>query len=311
VVLLEEQIDAGRGSVQESRKRDARSPSFLQSARPHKLKVVEQGKETRVEVKDLAVHLIRREVGHVFETINFEGLFGLAFPDMAAEGMTPLFDKMLEEQSVAHPEFAFYYSVSLDAAVVMLGGVDSKFTKDGQLPRMLPVSDEHYWSVKLNKLLIDGKELEGDAKAAVPEHLIFDTGTTLYTAPPRLLPHLLDAFGGSADANHQRACSEVDSAPTLTYVVDAGDGEEFHIDVGPSDYFAEAGAAGQCTPSFMRIDVPAPHGPGMLLGELFMRKWIVVFQRAAEKGQSKVGLAPSADAATAKNALLELGVSRE
>jgi len=40
---------------------------------------------------------------------------------------------------------------------------------------------------------------------------------------------------------------------------------------------------GNCDLAFMQIDLPEGYGPGMLLGEVFMRHYFTVFSR--EKGE--------------------------
>ena len=57
-------------------------------------------------------------------------------------------------------------------------------------------------------------------------------------------------------------------------------------------YMVEKG--GQCSLAFMHIDVPSKHGPGMILGDVFLRHYLAVFDRndGASKS-SRVGFAKS------------------
>jgi len=58
---------------------------------------------------------------------------------------------------------------------------------------------------------------------------------------------------------------------------------------------------------FMQIDLPEGYGPGMLLGEVFMRHYFTVFSRGdTSKDKSYIGFARAKVGAEPNNRLVEL-----
>ena len=59
----------------------------------------------------------------------------------------------------------------------------------------------------------------------------------------------------------------------------------FHLNGQPRDFVVSnkqymsksgSGAGARCSPAFMEINLPADHGPGMVLGEIFLREHFAV-----------------------------------
>lgn len=43
-----------------------------------------------------------------FQSINFEGIVGMGFPDMSSTGATPIYDNIMKQADLKRSEFAFY-----------------------------------------------------------------------------------------------------------------------------------------------------------------------------------------------------------
>merc|ERR1719387_288801 len=79
----------------------------------------------------------------------------------------------------------------------------------------------------------------------------------------------------------------------------AGKIHEFRI---PAEEYMVSDEKGiQCEPAFMKIDIPKKYGPGMILGEVFMRNYFTVFDRAdgnpehAQVGFARAKKGPAVD----------------
>merc|ERR1712072_162092 len=157
--------------------------------------------------------------------------------------------------------------------------------------RKHPVMAKGYWSVKLLDIKVGGKPTGvcGDkgCKAAV------DSGTSLLTAPSRIAKTVLGAIAANqeqlADVGASpdewvdvMACQSLKHSPKLTYVIEAesADGSKHAVDyeLTPEEYMLED-SPGCGRAALSSLDVPAPNGPVVILGDIFMSKYLSVFDR--------------------------------
>jgi len=278
--------------------------------------------------------MIQNEIGSVFSEVPFEGIVGLAFPAMSANGVTPFFDNAIKQKVMKRNEFAFYFNADDKAGNgIFWGGVDPSFY-EGEI-MMFPVSKPYYWSLDLHKFLIGDTEIltgnlaEDVAKKGLklmskvnpfqqvlnqlPEmetkktQLIVDSGTTYFTAEHGVYERIMRLIPAAK-------CSRVTEKthPSLRYqLMDAaGKMQEFKI---PADEYMVSDEKGDyCEPAFMKIDIPKKYGPGMLLGEVFMRNYFTVFQRGdGAPGDAKVGFARAKKSTETNDALRKLTHGQE
>jgi saccharopepsin len=71
--------------------------------------------------------------------------------------------------------------------------------------------------------------------------------------------------------------------PDLTFTL-AGT----NFTIGPMDYILEAG--GSCLSAFTGMDIPAPAGPLVILGDSFLRRYYSIY----DLGKNSIGLAKAA-----------------
>jgi pepsin A len=275
--------------------------------------------------------LIEEQTGQVFHDVPFEGILGLAFPSMSANHVKPFFDTVIDSKALEHNEFAFYFQKGDNAGLragnaLFWGGVDKAFY-DGKI-EYFPVTDPYYWAVGLHSFQVGDKVLLGDqgVEASV-EHVngssfgegfkasygtrtqqrkhmrgggsrgaaqtmpkaIVDTGTTYFTACHEL-------YGQITELLPTARCADInaESHPPITYKLQNAAGTVSAFKFTYKEYMTKSGEGddAQCHLAFMPIDVPEQHGPGMVLGEVFMRMLYTVFDRGDGKGSSaKVGFA--------------------
>lgn len=101
--------------------------------------------------------MIETQNGTVFSEVPFEGILGLAFSSMSANGVKPFFDTIIQQKALVHNEFAFYFSQdSVTANAVFWGGVDPAFF-EGPI-QYFPVVDPFYWAVELLSFKVGSRE---------------------------------------------------------------------------------------------------------------------------------------------------------
>lgn len=153
------------------------------------------------------------------------------------------------------------------------------------------------------------KELTSKAPpvtTTAPARLVVDSGTTYFTAGKELFRTLLNRLPGG------RPCDELseEDYPPLVYVLENSLGEREELII-PQEVYMVTDSTGKCDLAFMQIDLPDRYGPGMLLGEVFMRHYFTTFSRdgyggSRGDGQSFVGFAKAKVGDEPRNRLVEL-----
>lgn len=237
-------------------------------------------------VKEQTFAMIREMTGEVFSSFQFEGILGLAFKSLSFGGISPFFERVIEQRLLKSNEFAFYLnSDSSKPSALLWGGVD-KDLYEGPIT-LFPVVQPHYWTLELVEFrigdeVLGGSEVEGSNLAK----LIIDSGTTYFTVPEslhgRVLSHMPEA-----------ACADVEKYRPLVYVLRGVHGERFELVVTQETYMiGVANDENACRPAFMPLDVNAKYGPALILGEVFMRHFFTVFARGdGSPEQARVGFA--------------------
>ena len=242
---------------------------------------------------------VRSETGDAFKGARFAGIVGLAFPSLSKGGLTPVFDQMIQKRVMKHNRFGFYLQEKRDGAI-WLDNVP-KDTYEGELVEHKLVMPPAYWSLKLIDIKVDGKSMgvcPDGCKVAI------DSGTSLLTGPSAGVGKVLSALDVKTD------CANFDQLSHLTYVLEAEDGKggkkNVEYPLTPNDYVLESGGRTACHPGLSNLDVPAPNGPIWILGDMFMMRYMSIFDRD-KKSVFMAKANPKAVEKKSEMALTELG----
>ena len=251
------------------------------------------------------------EPGIAFAMTKFDGILGLGYPALSVDGSTPIFSSLYSTGDLAEPIFAFYLrrtsarsaglsDPSDDGGVLMFGGVDPQYYTDSI--HYVPVVRKAYWQFDLGSISL------GDTVVSQRTTAIADTGTSLLIGPKDRVKALVDllklpaAPGGDGSGGNNGGsgnldagggeqftlpCDEVDRLPTLSFEIG---GKRFELR-GP-EYVLEISAFGkaQCLLGISGMDVPPPAGPLWILGDVFLSKYLSVY----DFGRDRVGFATAA-----------------
>jgi len=251
--------------------------------------------------------MIQVQDGKVFEEVPFEGILGLGFPSMSANGVTPFFDNVVKQKTLSKSEFSFYFSRESKAGnAVFWGGVDPAFYSEPI--EYFHVDDPYYWSVPLLSFKIGNQTMLGEGapgngamlEGASAAKAIVDTGTTFFTAEGQMFDEVMKRLPSAP-------CSQVSdrSHPPITYTLRSAGGEPRDFVLDNTQYMTSREDA--CLPAFMRIDVPPAHGPAMVLGEVFLRQYFSVFDRGdGSDADARVGFARAKGADEVEQRLKDL-----
>ncbi|NXE01482.1 CATE protein, partial [Chaetorhynchus papuensis] len=224
------------------------------------------------------------EPGKAFLDAAFDGILGLAYPSLAVDGVTPVFDNMMAQNLVELPIFSVYMSSNPESpqgGELLFGGFDtSRFT--GTL-NWVPVTQQGYWQIQLDHIQLGGTV----TFCADGCQAIVDTGTSLIVGPTKDIKELQNLIGAvSVDGEYAVECSNLDAMPDLTFTIN---GLPYTLSAQAYTLVEYGDGVAFCTSGFQGNDIPPPTGPFWILGDVFIRQFYSVFDR----GNNVVGLAPA------------------
>nr|XP_020653743.1 cathepsin E [Pogona vitticeps] len=225
------------------------------------------------------------EPGSTFLDSEFDGILGLAYPSLAVDGVTPVFDNMIAQNLVELPIFSVYLSRNPDSSVggeLVFGGFDpSHFS--GNL-NWIPVTKQGYWQILLDNIQVGGT-IEFCAEGC---QAIVDTGTSLITGPSEDIKQMQNLIGAQpVDGEYAVECNNLNVMPSVTFTING-----IPYTLTPEAYTLADSSDGMqlCTSGFQGLDMQTTSGPLWILGDVFIGQYYSVFDR----GNNRVGLAPVA-----------------
>lgn len=172
-----------------------------------------------------------------------------------------MFEDLWNAGALDAPVFAFYLDSTGQAGELELGGLD-KAHYSGKLAQ-IPVTSETYWETALDNILLGNENVTSTTKA------VFDTGTSLLAMPTADVAAIAKKVGATLFLNGEYTipCGSLPTLPTL-YIVLNG----ITYPLTPDQYVLNVENLGvECLLGIVGIDIPAPAGPLVILGDIFQR----------------------------------------
>ncbi|XP_009700456.1 PREDICTED: embryonic pepsinogen-like, partial [Cariama cristata] len=212
------------------------------------------------------------EPGQFFLYVKFDGILGLGYPNLAADGITPVLDNLVNESLLEENLFSIYLSRETTGSVVIFGGIDESYFT-GSI-NWISVSYQDYWQISMDSIMVNSQEIacSGGCQA------IIDTGTSLMAGPPSDIRNIQRAVGVMQDTygEYNVNCSSVSAMPDVIFVID---GVRYPVSALA---YTEQNDQGPCISSFQNTS-----GDLWILGDVFIRVYYSVFDRA----NNRIGLA--------------------
>lgn len=207
---------------------------------------------------------------------KFDGICGMGWDDISVDGVETPLRAIVRSHDLTANVFAFYLGSDGTAGELVVGGVNPKhYTGDFAY---VPVTDtvpgkKGYWSLKLDGMSVGGKSATSAAKAIV------DSGTSLIAVPSKDMKAIAELVGAKQMSiipplNREYKIDCDASAPAIDVTLG---GKVYSLT--KDQYVIKSCSQGQCTClfGFTGLDVPAPAGPLVILGDVFMRAHYVKF----------------------------------
>eukprot|EP01126_Amoeba_proteus_P012809 TRINITY_DN1530_c0_g1_i1.p1 TRINITY_DN1530_c0_g1~~TRINITY_DN1530_c0_g1_i1.p1 ORF type:complete len:369 (+),score=75.64 TRINITY_DN1530_c0_g1_i1:69-1175(+) len=205
-----------------------------------------------------------------FQGQPLDGILGLAFPSIAADGVTPVFDVMMSEGLVQNNLFSVHLDSNPggDQSYILFGEIDSGVSDI----QYVPLSSQDYWTISLNNVVVGGTSV-GDCNGFFGScSAIVDTGTSLLVLPTDAFNTMNSAIGTVASD-----CSNINSLPTIDFSFNSG---SLTLSLPSSIYVINDPQQG-CV-----LGIQGSDGlPMWILGDTFIRNFYTVFDR----DQNQVG----------------------
>jgi hypothetical protein len=222
----------------------------------------------------------------VFEGVEADGLLGLAFTQIAVDGVTPPLINAIQQGLLDKPLFTVYLdqegtnsgtSTKRKGGVYTWGGVDT--INCGPVIDYAPLSSDTYYQFEITAVAL-GSKYTHTSKAEV----ISDSGTSLMMGPNGPVKAIAGLVGAVFDKQigaYVIRCDSVYDPITFTihgkrYDVPAS---ALNIDVGIGN--------GTCLWGVDSLGVLGAIGPAWILGDPFIRAYCNVY----DIGQSRIGFA--------------------
>ncbi|XP_068275511.1 embryonic pepsinogen [Nyctibius grandis] len=212
------------------------------------------------------------EPGQFFVYVKFDGILGLGYPNLAADGITPVFDNLVNESLLEENLFSVYLSRETTGSVVIFGGIDESYFT-GSI-HWISVSYQGYWQISMDSIIVNSQEIacSGGCQA------IIDTGTSLVAGPPSDISNIQSAVGAGEDTygEYNMNCSSISAMPDIIFVID---GVQYPVSALA---YIEQNDQESCISSFQNTS-----GELWILGDVFIRVYYSIFDRA----NNRIGLA--------------------
>ena len=215
---------------------------------------------------------VTKEIGNTFLNAQIDGIAGMAFPKIAVDGVTPIFDNLMKQGLVDKNLFSFYMSKvpGSGASSMMLGGYNQKYYS-GPIT-YVPLSSRDYWSIALGDVAVNG---QNQGLCSFGCQAIVDTGTSLIAGTSDLIDPIMNSININSD------CSNINSNPNVTFVINNN-----NYVLTPQDYTLKITSDGttQCVAGFQTMNFEQSF---LILGDVFISTYYTIF----DYDGSRVGFA--------------------
>ncbi|KAL1131358.1 hypothetical protein AAG570_010976 [Ranatra chinensis] len=218
-----------------------------------------------------------KEPGISFVFAKFDGILGLAFPNLAVAGVNPPVFNMIKEKLIPEGLFSVFLNRDVnneEGGEIVFGGLNNERFIETSM-NYVNLSRKGYWQFDMESISVgEGKACEKGCQG------VADTGTSLIIGPTKEVEVInnkigVQGFGGVGVVD----CSKIDSLPPVTFRIN---GQDYTLEA--KDYIVKFKILWNtaCVSGFMGMDVK-PGEAFWILGDVFLGKYYTVFDVKNER----------------------------
>jgi cathepsin D len=210
-----------------------------------------------------------------------DGILGMGFAKIASDGVTPVFDNIVNQGLLQNPVFSFYLNrdtTTSPGGEIIFGGSDPAYYR-GDFT-YVPIENTGYWQFTMDAVTVTiGNQRARLCKTGC--EAIADTGTSLIAGPSAQMANLNKLIGATLIGSGQYSidCGIIDQLPVVTVYIG---GKAFPLT--GEQYILKFSDEGQttCISGFMGFNVPF-----WILGDVFLG----VYYSEWDYGNRRIGFA--------------------
>nr|AKO90277.1 cathepsin E-like protein [Tigriopus japonicus] len=225
-------------------------------------------------VQDQMFAEVNHEPGITFIAARFDGIAGMGLPNLAVNGVPPLFTNMIDQDLVEAPVFSFWLNRDPEdpnGGAMILGGSDpSLYTGEFHY---IDVEGDDYWKIPMDGFSMADSDIVACEEGCLS---VIDSGTSLLLGPADVCKEINERIGGievlPGTGQYEIICSTIPDLPDVTFTFG---GKAYTLTA--NEYVLQVTQFGitQCISGFMGFDLPM--GPWWILGDIFMGKFYSEF----------------------------------
>ncbi|KAJ3344247.1 hypothetical protein HDU93_000037 [Gonapodya sp. JEL0774] len=142
-----------------------------------------------------------------FQSVGFDGLFGLGYDSLAEGNVTSPFTLMMNQNLVPQPIFSFYLNTTVvdnvvedfnyHGGILTFGGIYSPLVGTGGVVYN-DVVRQGYWEIGIQKVAIANTTVYQTGSTTTAQTAVIDTGTSLIVVPTSSMKNIAAAVGATA-----------------------------------------------------------------------------------------------------------------
>nr|XP_046254070.1 renin [Scatophagus argus] len=205
---------------------------------------------------------------------KFDGVLGMGYPNVAIDGITPVFDRIMSQHILREEVFSVYYSRDpkhSPGGELVLGGTDPNYYTGNF--NYMNTREMGKWEVTMKGVSV-GMEMMFCAEGCTA---VIDTGSSYITGPASSVSMLMKTIGAEQDESGYKVnCNTVKTLPSIGFHLG---GHEYSLTQEDYILWQSQIEGDVCTVTFRGLDVPPPTGPIWILGANFIARYYTEFDR--------------------------------